>query len=63
MTESIREPPRWGIETTRLQGEKRRKEMKNVFIINVHEYYEFSQGKLNSTLVERAESILSGKKL
>jgi len=35
--------------------------MKNVFIINAHEYYEFSQGKLNAALVERAESILSRK--
>jgi|GEM_PF-4221817 len=35
--------------------------MKNVFIINAHEYYGFSQGKLNAALVERAESILSRK--
>ncbi|ABW26631.1 conserved hypothetical protein [Acaryochloris marina MBIC11017] len=28
--------------------------MKNVFIINAHEAYPFSEGKLNATLVEKA---------
>ncbi|BDM81418.1 hypothetical protein AM10699_42850 [Acaryochloris marina MBIC10699] len=28
--------------------------VKNVFIINAHEAYPFSEGKLNATLVEKA---------
>jgi modulator of drug activity B len=35
--------------------------MKKVFIINSHQPYSFSQGKLNRTLVDLAESILKGK--
>lgn len=35
--------------------------MKNVFIINAHEYYPISEGRLNSALVEKAHAILSGK--
>ncbi len=35
--------------------------MSNIFIINAHEYYPFSKGKLNGTLVERASEILSAK--
>jgi modulator of drug activity B len=33
----------------------------NIFIINAHEYYPFSEGRLNNTLVERAREILSDK--
>ncbi len=33
----------------------------NIFIINAHEYYPFSEGKLNAALVDRASSILSDK--
>lgn len=32
--------------------------MKNVFVINAHEYYSFSQGKLNRSLVEMAQEKL-----
>jgi modulator of drug activity B len=35
--------------------------MKNIFIINAHEYYPFSEGKLNATLVEKAKNILQNK--
>lgn len=35
--------------------------MPNVLIINAHEYYPFSEGRLNNTLAENAASILSGK--
>ncbi len=35
--------------------------MKNVLIINAHEHYPFSEGKLNNALVERAMSNLSKK--
>lgn len=35
--------------------------MKNVFIINGHEPYPFSEGKLNRTLVEMAEEHLKVK--
>lgn len=35
--------------------------MKNVLIINAHEPYPFSEGKLNKTLVEMAEKNLSEK--
>jgi modulator of drug activity B len=31
----------------------------NVFIINAHQHYPFSEGKLNAALVDRAKSILS----
>jgi putative Holliday junction resolvase len=33
----------------------------NVFIINAHEHYPFSEGKLNAALVDRAKLILSSK--
>lgn len=35
--------------------------MKNVFIINAHEPYPFSQGRLNRTLVDMAADILTKK--
>lgn len=35
--------------------------MKNVFIINAHEEYEFSKGQLNKSLVERLENHLRGE--
>ncbi len=35
--------------------------MKNVFIINAHEYYPFSEGRLNGSLVDKASEILTGK--
>lgn len=35
--------------------------MKNVFIINAHEYHPFSEGKLNRTLVDLAKSHLEKK--
>ena len=35
--------------------------MKNIFIINAHEYYPFSEGRLNNALVERAISHLTDK--
>ena len=35
--------------------------MKNVFIINAHEAYPFSEGKLNATLVEQAKTNLMKK--
>ncbi len=35
--------------------------MNHVFLINAHEYYEFSPGRLNATLVERASDQLQGK--
>jgi len=35
--------------------------MKNIFIINGHEPYPFSEGKLNRTLVEMAGNYLTGK--
>lgn len=35
--------------------------MKNILIINAHEYYPVSEGRLNNSLVERAESHLTGK--
>ena len=35
--------------------------MKNVFIINAHETYPFSEGKLNATLVEKARTSLTQK--
>lgn len=35
--------------------------MKNIFIINTHEYYPFSTGRLNATLVDIAQSILTSK--
>ena len=35
--------------------------MKNVFIINAHEEYPFSPGKLNATLVEKAKNNLTAK--
>jgi len=34
---------------------------KNVLIINAHQYYPFSEGKLNAALVDKAATILSGK--
>ena len=33
--------------------------MKNVFIINAHQPYPFSEGRLNKTLVERASQLLT----
>ncbi len=35
--------------------------MSNILIINGHQYYPFSEGKLNATLVEKAVSILKAK--
>ena len=35
--------------------------MKNIFIINTHESYPFSEGKLNQTLVEKAKANLENK--
>lgn len=35
--------------------------MSNILIINGHKYYPFSEGKLNTTLVEKAVSILEAK--
>ena len=35
--------------------------MKNIFIINGHQYYEFAPGKLNNSLLEKATQILSSK--
>lgn len=35
--------------------------MSNILIINAHHYYPFAEGKLNRTLVEKAEAILSEK--
>ncbi len=36
-------------------------ETKNVLIINAHQYYPFSEGKLNATLVDKAATMLTGK--
>lgn len=35
--------------------------MKNAFIINAHTYYPFSEGKFNTTLVERLSNQLETK--
>ena len=35
--------------------------MQNIFIINGHEEYPFSPGKLNATLVEKAQNLLAAK--
>ncbi len=35
--------------------------MKNIFIINGHQYYPFAEGKLNATLVEKATEIFQQK--
>ena len=35
--------------------------MQNIFIINAHEKYPFSEGKLNATLVEKAKANLTRK--
>jgi modulator of drug activity B len=35
--------------------------MKNVFIINAHEVYPFSEGKLNQSMVEKATAHLRNK--
>lgn len=35
--------------------------MKNVFIINAHEVWSFSEGRLNQSLVERAKANLENK--
>ena len=35
--------------------------MSNVLIINAHHYYPFSEGKLNQTLIGKAEQLLSDK--
>lgn len=35
--------------------------MSNILIINGHQYYPFSEGKLNGTLVEKAVSMLEAK--
>ena len=35
--------------------------MKNIFIINAHEYYPFAEGKLNGALVDRAKNNLKSK--
>lgn len=35
--------------------------MSNVLIINAHHYYPFSEGKLNQTLIEKAQELLSTK--
>lgn len=36
-------------------------ESKNVLIINAHQYYPFSEGKLNAALVDKAVTMLEGK--
>ena len=33
----------------------------NVLIINAHQYYPFSEGKLNAALVDKAVTLLEGK--
>ena len=35
--------------------------MSNILIINGHRYYPFSEGRLNSTLVDKAVNLLEGK--
>jgi modulator of drug activity B len=35
--------------------------MKNVLIINAHQYYSFAEGKLNKALIEKAEKFLKNK--
>ena len=35
--------------------------MKNIFIINGHQYYPFAEGKLNAALVEKASAIFQNK--
>lgn len=35
--------------------------MKNVLIINAHQYYPFAQGRLNATLVDNAVTLLASK--
>lgn len=35
--------------------------MSNILIINGHQYYPFSEGKLNATLVDKAETLLQAK--
>ena len=35
--------------------------MKNILIINAHQYYPYSEGKLNATLVQMAKDILEEK--
>lgn len=35
--------------------------MSNILIIKGHQYYPFSEGKLNATLVDKAVSLLQGK--
>jgi len=35
--------------------------MKKVLIINAHEYYPLSEGKLNAAMTEKARAILSAK--
>lgn len=35
--------------------------MKNIFIINTHEFFPFSEGKLNQVLVEKAKANLENK--
>ncbi|MGD8236131.1 MAG: NAD(P)H-dependent oxidoreductase [Chromatiales bacterium] len=35
--------------------------MKNVFLINAHQPYPFSEGRLNQTLIEKAETQLAAK--
>jgi len=35
--------------------------MSNILIINAHQYYPFSEGKLNAALVDKAITILEGK--
>ena len=35
--------------------------MKNIFLINAHEAYPFSEGKLNQSLIQKAQNILEHK--
>jgi len=35
--------------------------MSNIYIINAHEYYPVSEGRLNQTLVEKAQEVLTDK--
>ena len=35
--------------------------MKNIYIINAHQYYEFSEGALNKALVQKAKELLEEK--
>ena len=38
-----------------------RKTVKNIFLINAHQPYPFSEGKLNQSLIQKAQDILGNK--